>query len=86
MTTYVLTITGEVTREQAGHAGDLITVLGGTVHGRFASIDGPAAYWFTISSDHEQTLREVLRSDSGKAVLTWLTVSRTEVMHPAGQI
>jgi hypothetical protein len=75
MTTYVLTITGEVTREQAGHAGDLITVLGGLMHGRFASVEGPAAYWFTIDSDHEKTLREVLRVDSAKAVLTWLTVS-----------
>ena len=82
MTTYVLTITGDVTRGQATHTGDLIAILTGMLHAQFVSVEGPAAYWFTIDDqDREKTLRDVLHNEWGnkQAVLTWLTVSHEEV-------
>jgi hypothetical protein len=80
MTAYVLTITGEVTREQAAHTGHLIDVLTGHLLGRFVSVEGPAAYYFTVDADQEATLREVLRNDwaGGQATVTWLRVSNAE--------
>lgn len=82
MTTYVLTITGDdVTRDNTRHTGDLINMLTGRLHTQFVSLEGPAAYLFSIDNEErETTLRDVLRGEweGSQAVLTWLTVTHKE--------